>query len=216
MGSNNTERLLRWLAQQGLEHEVDTTWRLDGTDEKPVQNQIVRWLNQIESRFDDLMAAQQVALDWDEIRRELYLLSPDEAPLTEMVEQIRRTFARSGYSEEQRRRAVRLWRDFLFLQEEEVSPLQVMAGWLAALEYLLQGLYFTGSVTQGQMGKRHHVSTSTVGLRYRALVEQLQMELFDHPARKRLFARRAVAIEGRQMSESEFNRRLLRGELTLA
>lgn len=182
------------------------------------QRALLRLLNDLESRFDEVIAQERgrAPLDWGALREELQL-APDagRAGLGLLLD-LRLTFTRWAYPAAHIQRGERLWRDFLFLQEEQLSAFQVAGGWLAALDYLLQGLYFTGDATQEAVARRHGVSPSTLGLRYRALVEALGLTLFDHPARKRLLARRALAVESGAMSEGEFNRRLLRGEPILA
>ncbi|MBA3533104.1 MAG: hypothetical protein H0T73_14380 [Ardenticatenales bacterium] len=218
MAASHAARLQDWLKRNHIKSGSATRWLFEVPDTLEAQTAILRLLNEMESRFDDVIEAQegQLFLEWDAIREELSLLPHPDAPWNALLGQLQEAFATPAYPESQRRRAERIWQDFLFLQEEEVSPLQVPAGWIAALDYLLQNLYFSSKATQEEVGRRHNVSTSTVGLRFRALVETLGVHLFDHPARKRLLAQRAIAIEGGRMSEAEFNQRLLRGQLIRA
>jgi hypothetical protein len=218
MATSHAARLQDWLKRNQIDPGSYTRWLFEVPDTIEAQTAVLRLLNEIESRFDDIIVAQEGEgfLDWDKIREELALLPHPASPWNLLLETIRESFVTLGYPEARCQRAERLWRDFLFLQQEEGSSLQVPAGWVAALDYLLQNLYFSSKATQEEVGRRHNVSTSTVGLRFRALVDTLGIHLFDHPARKRLLAQRAIAIEGGRMSEAEFNRRLLRGELTRA
>lgn len=213
-----TERLLAWLNRYPLDLGPVTRWLKAGPTTPDEQAALLRALNQLESRFDEIIEAREGPgwLDWDEVRKEWRLLPTPGTPWEALGRQLLETFAQQGYPATHGRRALRLWRDFLFLQDDEVSALQVPAGWVAALDYLLQGLYFSGQATQEEIGQRHNVSTSTVGLRFRALVDTLGLELYDHPARKRLMAQRTILVEGGRMSEAEFNRRLLQGETVLA
>lgn len=211
---SHTARLQEWLGRHHIDIGANIRWLLEVPHDSASQRVALRLLNEIESRFDEIIAVTEPinAPDWDAIREELTLLPNGESPWHMLTEMIRPSLAALPYHEAHLRRAERLWRDFLVVQEEQLSESQVPAGWMAALDYLLQSLYFTGKATQEEIGRRHSVSTSTVGLRFRAVVETLDVRLFDHPARKRLLAQRAIAIEGGQMSEAEFNQRLVRGE----
>ncbi len=218
MGSNHILLLQEWLSRHGLTSETDALASLLVRNGRTSQAALLRWLNRIESRFDSLIGALEgdVPLDWGTIRHELALLPDPSSPLSDLPQVLRALLAAGPYSSEQLARAERLWQDFLFLQEGQVRPLQVPAGWAAAVEYVLQKLYFLGDSTQEQISLRHGVSISTMGLRYRALIEALDIQLFDTPARKRLLAWHALTIEGAGMSENEFNRRLLEGGMDAA
>lgn len=211
---SHTARLQEWLEQHHIDIGSNIRWLLEVPHDHPSQRAALRLLNEIESRFDEIIAVTEPndPLNWDAIREELTLLPNGDAAWYPLTEMIRPSLEGVTYQELHLRRAERLWRDFLVVQEEQLSDSQVPAGWVAALDYLLQSLYFMGKATQEEIGRRHSVSTSTVGLRFRAMVETLDVRLFDHPARKRLLAQRAIAIEGGQMSEAEFNQRLVRGE----
>lgn len=208
--------LQEWLRRNRISVGETERWLLLVPEGRESQVATIRLLNQIESRFDDLLAATDGgAIDWDLMREELSLMPRGRSPWADLGPQLRESLAVVGYDPARIARAERLWRDFLLVQEDQLSHLQVPAGWIAALDYLLQNLYFSAQATQEEIGRRHSVSASTVGLRFRALVESLDVRLFDHPSRKRLLAQRSIAVEGGQMSEAEFHQRLLRGKLAL-
>lgn len=214
MAISHAARLQEWLRRHDIDVGPDSPALLRGPVARRARRRALRQLNGIESRFDDVLRAdpQTRFLDWDVLREELDLLPPAHSPWLLLLETLRERLGSVGYHPLHVARAARLWRDFIVAEEEQLNSLQVPDGWIAGLDYLLQALYFVGDETQEGIGQRHNVSTSTVGLRFRALVEALNIHLFDHPARKQLMARRAIAIEGGQMSEEEFNRRLLQGD----
>jgi hypothetical protein len=215
MDTSNGARLRHWLAEHGRHDELAA---LDDYDDPlsrgAAARRALRTLNRVESLFDDLITATRGAeyINWDALRAERGLLPARDARGIALLDDIAVTFTALDLPPARVQRLQRIWRDFLLLQERHLQPLQLPAGWLAALDYLHQCLYFTGSAHQAGIARRHAVSLSTVGLRFRALVETLDLQLFDNPARKRLVASRALAINGKGMSESEFNRRLLQGD----
>lgn len=207
MGANYSARLCEWIEENGVEGpRGGSLWQVG-------PRTLLPWLNEIESRFDELIVEQCGPgwLDWDSLRAELRLPRPTGGA-AELAEEIQLMLVVRDLPEPPRQRAARLWQDFVLLQEEEVRPHQLPAGWGAALEYLLQGLYFAGGATQEEIGQSYGVSTSTVGLRFRTLVEMLGIVLFDSRARKRLLALRTVTVERGLLSEAEFNHRLMHGE----
>jgi hypothetical protein len=213
---SETDRLRQWLIQYGIEVEGQALLRPlpESPDDR---RRLVRLLNRLESCFDEAIALDLgMPLGWAAIREELDLYPPGRNPWAYISDRAREIFTERGYPPEQVERAERLWRDFLLLQEGQIKPLQASAGWVAALDYLLQSLYFSGEATQAEIGARYNMSASTVGLRFRALVDTLGVVLYDHKARKRLAAARALTVEAGRMSEAEFHRRLLRGEVQLA
>ncbi|HYN88507.1 MAG TPA: hypothetical protein VER55_08245 [Ardenticatenaceae bacterium] len=206
------QKLRNWLRRSGLQDEDASL--LSGPPTEPAgQQRALRFLNALESRFDESIATDLgAALDWGALREELQLLPGARTPWLYLGARAAEIFRDRGDQAEHIERAERLWRDFLFLQEGQIKALQASSGWVAALDYLIQGLYFRDEATQAEVGARYGVSASTVGLRFRALVETLGVVLYDHPVRKRLAAARALAVETGKMSEAEFNRRLLRSE----
>lgn len=207
------DRLREWLVRTEIELGADARLLHTLPTNRGEQRRLLRLLNQIESRFDEAIAADlDPPLDWAALREELHLLPVGRNPWAYVGARAAEIFREEGYPEEQIQRAERLWHDFLFLQDGQIKPLQASAGWVAALDYLLQSLYFTASASQAEVGARYGVSASTVGLRFRALVDTLGVVLYDHRARKRLGAARALAVETGRMSEAEFNRHLLRGQ----
>lgn len=208
------DRLRAWLARHGLDHGEGAALAGERPATRAAQVELLRLLNRIESRFDDVIAKEVVPpLDWQAVRDALHLAPAPRNPWSYIGARAQERFSQAGYPPAHCARADRLWRDFLFLQEDQVKPLQVPTGWVAALDYLLQALYFTSEVTQSDLATTYGISASTLGLRFRALVETLGIELFDHPARKRLAATRALTVERGRMSSDEFARRLLRGQL---
>ncbi|HBY99379.1 MAG: hypothetical protein M5U01_08490 [Ardenticatenaceae bacterium] len=206
------DRLGDWLARSGIELGVDVRLLRTLPANRNEQRRLLRLLNQIESRFDDAMAEDlDPPLRWNALREELHLIPVGRNPWSYIGARACEIFSAEGYPEEQIRRADRLWHDFLFLQDGQIKPLQASAGWISALDYLLQSLYFSAMASQAEVGVRYGVSASTVGLRFRALVDTLGVVLYDHKARKRLAAARALTVETGRMSEAEFNRHLLRG-----
>jgi len=212
------DRLREWVTRSGVEVGADARLLRTLPTSRSEQRRLLRVLNQIESRFDEVMAEDSnLSLDWSALRTELRLYPVGRNPWGYIGARAAEIFKSEGYPEEQVQRAERIWRDFLFLQDGQIKPLQASAGWISALDYLLQSLYFTAVASQAEVGTRYGVSASTVGLRFRALVDTLGVVLYDHRARKRLAAVRALAVETGRMSEAEFNRHLLRGaEQTLS
>lgn len=175
----------------------------------------VRVLNALECRFDGVLADEMIPpLEWGRIRRELELVPSREHPWYDVGDEAAGAFARHGYGPAQTARARRLWHDFILVESHVLNDMQAAEGWVAGLEYLLCRLYFLPRVNQREIADRHYVSTSTVSMRYRALVETLGVVVFDHPARKRLDALRTLAVDTGPLSEGEFRSRLLAGDLS--
>ncbi|MDQ7028305.1 MAG: hypothetical protein Q9O62_00290 [Ardenticatenia bacterium] len=125
-----------------------------------------------------------------------------------------RALYRRGMGIAEIERMERLWSDFVLIVGKEVPVLHHVEGWLAGLEYLVRRLTFAGQTRQAAVGRFYNVSASTVSLRYRILVDTLDVVVFDHPARKRLHALRVLLVESGRMNEDEFQARVLTGTLT--
>lgn len=201
-------RLRAWLRLSRVPHVA-----LEAVGSEPAEK--IRCLNRIESRFDDIVAddiAPQI--DWRQVRHELDLLPARSDDWYAVGERAVNAFRAQGYSAEQAARARRLWHDFIVVAPHILRETQAAEGWIAGLEYLIRRLYFVTPTKQRAIAARHHVSASTVSMRYRSLVEELGVEIFDHPSRKRLDALRTLAVDTGTLSEREFRSRLLAGELS--
>lgn len=198
------DRLYAWLAR----------WRIPAEALKGDVVQRLRFLNALESRFDELIERDLGRpLDWRAVRQELDIWLPTTHPWWHVAQLAAEGLSHEGFGPAEVERAGRLWGDFLLITGESLSPLQAPEGWAAGLDYLIRRLAFKGIRHQARIGQRYGVSPSTVSMRFRTLVETLGVVVFDHPARKRLHAMRALLVESGRLSEQEFRARMLAGEL---
>ncbi len=198
------DRLRAWLVKWGLPTEA-----LEGQ-----HFQRLRFLNEVESRFDEIIEQElDRPLDWRQLRLELGIELPTTHPWWHVAQLAAEGLVSQGFGAAEVERAGQLWGDFILLTGKSLSPLQAAEGWAAGLDYLVRRLTFKGTTHQAHVGRRYGVSASTVSMRFRALVETLGVVIFDHPARKRLHALRVLLVESGQLSEGEFHARVLMGEL---
>lgn len=201
-------RLRAWLRASHVPHVP-----LEAITSTPAEK--IRCLNSVESRFDNILADEVTPpIDWEYIRHELDLTPSQHDAWYDVAERTVSVFRIQGYSSAQIERARRLWCDFVVVGQHLLGETQAPEGWIAGLEYLIRRLYFVTPTKQREIAARHHVSASTVSMRYRSLVETLGLVIFDHPSRKRLDALRALAVDTGALSEREFRSRLLAGELS--
>lgn len=201
-------RLREWLRGSRIPHVP-----LETIASTPAEK--IRCLNSVESRFDGVIAEELTpAIDWEHIRHELGLELSQQDAWYDVADRAVDVFYERGYSPEQLARARRLWYDFVIVGPHILSETQAPEGWIAGLEYLIRRLYFVTPTKQREIAVRHHVSASTVSMRYRSLVEELGLVIFDHPSRKRLDALRTLAVDMGALSEGEFRSRLLAGDLS--
>ncbi|GEM_PF-6410794 len=204
MPRGELDRLRDWL----------THWSLSADALQGRVPERLRFLNALESRFDELVAKELgQPLDWWQVRRELEIPSPTTHPWWSVAHLSARALYRRELGIAEIERMERLWGDFVLIVGEEVPALHHVEGWLAGLEYLVRRLAFVAPTRQAAIGRFYGVSASTVSLRYRVLVDTLGVVIFDHPARKRLHALRALLVESGRMDEAEFQARVLAGEL---
>lgn len=201
-------RLRAWLRASGVPHLP-----LESIESSPAEK--IRCLNSVESRFDDIIGDEiSPPLDWRYIRQQLDLVPATRDGWYDLDKRVASLFSAQGYSPQQVVRARRLWWDFVLVGANILRETQAPEGWIAGLEYLIRRLYFVTPTKQREIAQRYHVSASTVSMRYRSLVQELGLVVFDHPSRKRLDGLRTLAVVRGSLSEREFRSRLLAGELS--
>lgn len=93
-----------------------------------------------------------------------------------VAEELRSRLAEAGYLKPQVENAVQLWADFCRCARPEVRKPQ---NWLAALEYTMARLEFTGGVTQKELSHKYHVAAATISSNFRTIWQTLKLENFD-------------------------------------
>lgn len=172
----------------------------------------LRALNWLESVFDEDIEEyfyEAGGLDWRKLREELGLIPTAEmkSPVLERIEADFTTGMRAkGCSTAMVARARQLWDDYIFLTQGQVTPLRKPRSWAAGVHYLVSLLYFDW-LSQPEVGDLYKVSAGTVSKRYRTLLEELGVKVFQY-----LFEKRWQAIEKledlEQLNHDEIFRRL--------
>jgi hypothetical protein len=146
----------------------------------------LRGLNWLESIFDEEAEDQLYeaeGIDWRRLREELGLI-PVAGVKSPVLEGIQEEFVgqmeREACSPVMISRARQLWDDYILLTAGQIGPLRKPESWAAGMEYLVHLLYFDWR-TQAEAGAPHEVSAATVSKRYRALREELGVQVFSHP-----------------------------------
>lgn len=173
----------------------------------------LRALNWLESLFDEEIEEhlyEAGGLDWRKLRQELGLI-PTAEMKSPVLQEIEADFVEGldleGCPLAIVDRARQLWDDYILLTQGQVRPLRKPESWAAGMEYLLHLLYFVWQ-TQAEAGELYEVSAATVGKRYRALRDELGVEIFSYRFEKSWQA--MEKLEGLdRMSPEELVQRML-------
>ncbi|MGI6604915.1 MAG: DUF2384 domain-containing protein [Firmicutes bacterium] len=94
----------------------------------------------------------------------------------QVAEELRWQLANAGYLQPQVENAVQLWADYCRVKRPEIKKRET---WLAALEYTMARLEFTGGITQKDLSEKYNVAVASISSKFRSIWQALKLENFD-------------------------------------
>jgi len=143
-------------------------------------------LNEWETAYDSFIEGLVGEIDWYELRSELGIRIPDKL-IEDQLEEIETAFLglmpERGYDWEHLRLARRLWKEFIYLKNGQISPIRKPEAWAAAIEYLVGALYYDRD-TQSEVADWYGVSPASLGTRCKTLKETLNLKIYKSEGMK--------------------------------
>lgn len=138
-------------------------------------------LNEWETEHDSFISILVGEIDWYKLRSELGIHIPEriiKGPLEEIETSFLGQMPERGYDWEHLRLARRLWKEFVYIKDAQISPMRKPEAWAAAIEYLVGALYYDRD-PKIEVAESYGVSVASLSARYKTLKEALNLKIYS-------------------------------------